>query len=307
MDSPEITKAEVKQIKNFNQFSRTTDNEDLTGRRFGKLTVQGRERGKNWICICDCGNQKVVPQYKLLGGRMKSCGCAQNEGHPRLDYTGMRFGKLLVLGEADRHVGKNGDKRRQWRCRCDCGNEVTVLQTSLQKGATTSCGCLQRVYWDTDLTGERFGKLNVEGPADPGPLSGSTLWRCRCDCGNEKEYTTTILLSGRVCSCGCYQEEQKRQRAEDNVFDLYEGTNISRIKKQTLQKNNTSGVRGVHKMLGPTPKDDRWIAMIGVQRKRIYLGCFHSLEDAIKARKVAEEQYHQPLIEDYEATEAASN
>ena len=71
---------------------------------------------------------------------------------------------------------------------------------------------------------------------------------------------------------------------EDNVFGLFNGTNISRIRKQKLQRNNTTGVRGVHKVLGPTPQDDRWIAMIGVQRKRIYLGCFHSLDDAVKER-----------------------
>ena len=278
---------------------------DLTGKRFGLLTVQSRERGKNWLCNCDCGNQKVVPQYKLISGQTKSCGCQKNTGHPTVDYTGQRFGRLLVLREAAPHIGPAGDRRRQWLCRCDCGNEVTVLQTSLQKGATTSCGCLQRVYKDADLTGKRFGRLTVEGPADDQPLSGNKCWRCRCECGNTKEYTTTILMSGRVSSCGCYQTEQRLQRMEDNVFGLFNGTNISRIRKQKLQRNNTTGVRGVHKVLGPTPQDDRWIAMIGVQRKRIYLGCFHSLDDAVKARRAAEEQYHVPLIEEYASVDAA--
>ncbi len=269
------------------------------GQRFANLTVLAPEKGKNWLCLCDCGNKRVVPQYKLLNGQTKSCGCGKNLGHPTVDYRGKRFGRLLVLREAEPHIGRSGDRRRQWVCRCDCGNEVTVLQTSLQKGATTSCGCLQRVYRDTDLTGERFGMLTVEGTEEPAPLSGSTVWRCRCDCGNTKEYTTSVLTSGRVCSCGCHQTEQRQQRMKDNVFDMYNGTNISRIRKQTLQRNNTTGVRGVHKVLGPTPQDDRWIAMIGVQRKRIYLGCFHSLEDAVKARRVAEEQYFEPLIEEY--------
>ncbi len=276
------------------------------GQRFGSLTVLEPEKGKNWLCICDCGNKKVVPQNKLLRGQMKSCGCGKNTGRPTVDYTGRRFGRLLVLHEAEPHIGRTGDRRRQWQCRCDCGNEITVLQTSLQKGATTSCGCLQRVYRDTDLTGRRFGKLTVEGPADAGSLSGSKKWRCRCDCGNMKEYTTTILMSGRVCSCGCHQAELRQQRIEDNVFGLFNGTNVTRIRKQPLQKNNTSGFRGVHKVLGPTPKDDRWIAEIGVQRKKIYLGCFLTLEEAVKARQVAEEQYHLPLIEEYAAAEAAN-
>lgn len=300
MDLPEIAKT-GKTIK-----CTYPDGVDLTGERFGRLTVLEKDKGKNWRCLCDCGNQKIYPQYKLLGGLIKSCGCIKHESHPRIDLSGQRFGRLLVLHEAEHHVGRSGDRRRQWLCRCDCGNEITVLQNSLQKGATTSCGCLQRVYKDTDLTGRRFGKLTVESPVDMSPLSGKKSWRCRCDCGNVKEYTTTILMSGRVCSCGCHQTELRQQRIDDNVFGLFNGTNVTRIRKQTLQKNNTSGFRGVHRVLGPTPKDDRWIAEIGVQRKKIYLGCFLTLEEAVKARQVAEEQYHLPLIEEYAATEAAN-
>lgn len=56
------------------------------------------------------------------------------------DMTGMRLGRLVVLCEDGR------DKWRQvlWKCRCDCGNEVTVLGLSLRNGHTTSCGCFHR-------------------------------------------------------------------------------------------------------------------------------------------------------------------
>ena len=36
---------------------------NLLGKRFGKLTVIGREltiKGTPWICVCDCGNKKLV-------------------------------------------------------------------------------------------------------------------------------------------------------------------------------------------------------------------------------------------------------
>lgn len=53
--------------------------EDLTGRKFGKLTVLGRApNGKNWrtmwYCKCDCGNEKiiVVSGAHLKNGHTKS-------------------------------------------------------------------------------------------------------------------------------------------------------------------------------------------------------------------------------------------
>ena len=54
---------------------------DLTGDKYGYLTVikMARERTKNgriqWECICECGNQVIVPAHKLRGGEVKSCGC----------------------------------------------------------------------------------------------------------------------------------------------------------------------------------------------------------------------------------------
>ena len=46
--------------------------EDLTGRRFGMLTVLGYDHSFNrntyWLCECDCGNTKVVKRGSLMGG-----------------------------------------------------------------------------------------------------------------------------------------------------------------------------------------------------------------------------------------------
>ena len=55
---------------------------DLTGRRFGNLTVIALDhREKNvdsfWLCKCDCGTVRIFRGKKLQGGRSKSCGCAR--------------------------------------------------------------------------------------------------------------------------------------------------------------------------------------------------------------------------------------
>lgn len=61
---------------------------DLTGRRFGKLTVLYRAPAhlsyrspggttiSRWVCRCDCGKETLVMGNNLTSGRTISCGCA---------------------------------------------------------------------------------------------------------------------------------------------------------------------------------------------------------------------------------------
>ena len=60
---------------------------DLTGQRFGKLTVIG-ESGRQecgsrkrilWLCRCDCGAEILVRGCNLRSGNTSSCGCLQRE------------------------------------------------------------------------------------------------------------------------------------------------------------------------------------------------------------------------------------
>ena len=214
---------------------------------------------------------------------------------PKMDLTGQRFGRLVVLREAEDRISEGGSKHRQWECQCDCGNKVIVLQTSLRTGATRSCGCSKNVYGKADLTGLRKGRLRVIGTDDE-VIKGSTIWNCQCDCGNTKTYTTKALLHSKVCSCGCVHRENGHKRIAENTVGIYKNTCITRIKKNSIAKNNNSGVTGVRK----ASDSNSWIAEITVQKKRIYLGSFRSYTDAVQARKEAEKQYFKPLIEEYE-------
>lgn len=61
---------------------------DLTGKRFGRLIVLKRAddyftksgiKIKRWVCVCDCGSEKVVRQNELQSGQTTSCGCYHKE------------------------------------------------------------------------------------------------------------------------------------------------------------------------------------------------------------------------------------
>jgi hypothetical protein len=51
----------------------------LIGKKFGKLTILSMKRIKNsqtsCLCICDCGNKKIVNLNAMRNGETKSCGC----------------------------------------------------------------------------------------------------------------------------------------------------------------------------------------------------------------------------------------
>ena len=57
---------------------------DLTGKKFGKLTVIERSFNGNfnqtrWLCKCDCGNEVIVQSENLRNGVTKSCNCLRGE------------------------------------------------------------------------------------------------------------------------------------------------------------------------------------------------------------------------------------
>lgn len=113
---------------------------DLTGMRFGRLTVierRGSDKRGNamWLCKCECGNEVIVSSEHLRSGNTTSCGCSRIK-----DLTGIKFGKLTVIKryESDKHGNL------MWLCECECGNKKIINGNSLKSGATKSCGCVQK-------------------------------------------------------------------------------------------------------------------------------------------------------------------
>ena len=58
----------------------------------------------------------------------------------KLDLTNRRFGRLVVVGEAEPYVSPSGNKIRRCDCKCDCGRTTIVYAGHLTSGNTKSCG-----------------------------------------------------------------------------------------------------------------------------------------------------------------------
>lgn len=86
VDGAKIRKNIVRSCGCLRYANRAKFYEDLTGRRFGRLTVIRRLKPEevkteqyNWWCKCDCGNEIAASANKLKTGHTRSCGCLKND------------------------------------------------------------------------------------------------------------------------------------------------------------------------------------------------------------------------------------
>lgn len=88
----------------------------------------------------------------------------------KLELAGKKFGRLTVVEEAGR-----ANKFVLWRCRCDCGNEVIVRSSALNRGVIQSCGCKSRDTLKKILTTHGESKTRLYH------IWGGMISRCRND------------------------------------------------------------------------------------------------------------------------------
>ena len=110
---------------------------DLTGKRFGRLTVI-KEFGKDdanrlrWLCKCDCGNEHITRGENLRSGKTNSCGCYRCDRVKDtllIDLTGRRFGRLLVVELSEK-------RNREYYGKWDRDWETTITTTTISFSAS---------------------------------------------------------------------------------------------------------------------------------------------------------------------------
>lgn len=121
------------------------------------------------------------------------------------DLTGTKFNKLTAISQN----GRSLKYEVLWKCKCDCGNEITVSASNLKTGNTKSCGCITHRI---DLIGQKFNKLTVVSlyvDSNNKYKTTSAIWVCRCECGNLVNVVGYNLRDSVTKSCGCLNKELK--------------------------------------------------------------------------------------------------
>ena len=209
------------------------------------------------------------------------------------ELSGQRFGMLTVLSRA----GNDRHGKALWLCRCDCGAEKNILGANLLRGHSKSCGCTRQ----NDLTGRHIGRLTVLERTEltsPRGNRRTSLWKCICDCGETVYRPTDKLTGGDLCMCESCAARYAAERMRENA-GYVDGTQISRIRSGKLISTNSSGVRGVYY----DRRTHKWRARLKFKGKLMNFGSYSNFEDAVKARRQAEDEYYGELIEQYKKAE----
>lgn len=93
-----------------------------------------------------------------------------------LDLTNQKFERLHVVERAPNRIMPNGDSRRAWLCRCDCGNEIVATTIDLRKGDVKSCGCIKK----------ELDKVKLATHGDHGTHLHNVWCAMRRRCNNKK-------------------------------------------------------------------------------------------------------------------------
>ena len=276
-----------------------TKNNVYTGARFGRWSVTGEcaeifNGNKKWWCRCDCGTERYVLERNLLYGTSVSCGCLRKERAAAAispELTGRVFGELTVLKKLGPTNPREGVR---WLCQCACGETCGVLGTLLVTGRRIRCTgkAHEKNYVYSDITGQKFGRLTAQYPSRRYDKSGSVIWRCQCDCGNEVDVSYNDLLYTNRKSCGCQKREHDQKMP--SLLTHVDGTSLDMIKSKKLSCNNTTGHRGVYFFKG------KYTARIVFQQKKYNLGTYTTMDEAVQARKEAEEVLFDGVVAHYE-------
>lgn len=221
-----------------------------------------------------------------------------------IDITGQKFGEWTVIGKSE--------KPQHVKCQCSCGLTKDVSKPALLSGRTTSCkSCANK------RMGPHRSQVFLQKQKDKYIGHIVNGWKVIEVYKNEKTKDNDLFCIAICPVCG--QEAHMRLvnvkkvskcmactnnlkatsdiiRQETNI----DGTSLVSLKSRingTLNKNSTTGHNGVCR------ERYGYRASITFKRKTFYLGTYKHIEDAVAARKSAEELIYGGYLAEHEGQE----
>lgn len=224
---------------------------------------------------------------------------------------GDTFNRLTVIA----FEGVDKHRFKLWTCQCNCKNKTIVYHVStgsLTSGNTKSCGCLQKEA--TIESGKKRRNLNtydLSGEYGIGyTYKNEPFYFDLEDYDKIKDYVWKYNPDNYVIAIQwannkphiirmhrlVLNETNSNIQVDHNNHVPYDNQK-SNLRKCEPSKNlmnhrkrtdNTSGVTGVYWDKGR----EKWLVTINTNKKMKFVGRFENFDDAVKARKEAEEKYY---------------
>lgn len=200
---------------------------DLTGQRFGKLTVIEKADFKHgngvfWKCLCDCNNIKYAKTGQLRSGHVRSCGCLFRENGTKDKKYGTRI-RNIRIGMMDRCYNEKSKNYHKYG-----GRGIYVCEEWCDK----KFGLINFYNWS--ITNGYADDLSIDRVDNDGPYAP---WNCRW--ANKSEQANN-RRSNRFLE---YMGEKHTIAEWSKIIGINRATIYKRIKKnlpinKVLQKNS---------------------------------------------------------------------
>lgn len=192
---------------------------DLTGQRFGRLTVveraenyvapNGRQAAR-WVCLCDCGNKTTVVGGDLRTGRTKSCGCFEQESR-YLSRNIIHGGFGTKLYNVWRGMKKRCYNPKNKFFKDYGGRGITVCDEWRDDFAKFRDWAMANGYRE-DLSIDRIDN-------DKGYSPDNCKWATREEQGNNKRSNRAFLVNGKKKTMAelCREYQKNRGKVEGRL------------------------------------------------------------------------------------------
>lgn len=135
------------------------------------------------------------------------------------NLTGQQFGQLTVLEKTDQRFHRS----IVWHCRCSCGRDFDVPTMYLRSGAVTKCKECAKAQQEekkkNQYAGKVYGGVELIRPTEQ-RKSGHVVWECKCSCGKIFYAPFTLILNGRIRSCGHLKGGPRISKNPEKVLPL---------------------------------------------------------------------------------------
>ena len=231
--------------------------QDLTGQKFGRLTVLERvpdyvdknnKHRTQWKCQCECEAKTIVivKAENLKSLDTQSCGCLAREA--------------MIENNKKRHKVNTYDLSGEF------GVGWTTNTNNIFYFDIEDYDKIKDYCWHEAVNKYGYHSLVAY---DSNTKKYIKMWK--------------ILVPYEIC------DHIDRNPLNCKKENLRSATTVQNAQNRSLKSTNKSGVTGVHW----DKKMNKWCASITVDKKRIIIGYFYKKEDAIVSRLKAELKYFQ--------------
>lgn len=232
------------------------------------------------------------------------------------DLTGMTFGRLKVICQADDYVSPSGKHYAQWLCECSCKdhNKVVVRGVNLtgKSQHTKSCGCLvseslqktvdehlKKTNKYSPLMNDEYGDYYIGYCSNTGRefyVDYDDYDKIKGHCWYEHVHGGISKIESRVGNKVVsmhsflgfkYYDHKDRNELNNRKHNLRLATQQENNFNKSVRSDNNSGITGVNW----SKKCKKWYVQLQANGKR-YTKYFDDFDESVKHRLLLELTYY---------------